>query len=117
MVVIWSVGRAQPCGCRSVAEAAARLRCAKFHGGLIVQGRMRSLVVVPLPVLLAEHFRLQHRSEGFPVQELVSKAAVKTFAIGILPRAAGRDAERLEPTPRNPLLLRQRRRNSAVAMR
>ena len=32
MVVMWSEGRAQPCGCRSVAEAAARLCCANSTG-------------------------------------------------------------------------------------
>ena len=58
---------------RSGGSRKAALR--ELHGGLVVERRMRSLLVVPLPVLLAEHFRLQHRGEGFPVQELVAKAA------------------------------------------
>ena len=47
----------------------------ELHGGLVFQRRMGALVVVPVPVLLAEDFRLHHRREGFTVEELVAEAA------------------------------------------
>ena len=58
---------------RSGGSRKAALR--ELHERLVVQRRMRSLVVVPLPMLFAEHFGFQHRGKGFPVQELVPKPA------------------------------------------
>ncbi len=48
---------------------------------------MRAFLVVPVPVLLAEPFCLQHRGEGFAVEELVPEAALEALTISILPRA------------------------------
>lgn len=67
---------------------------------------MRTLLVVVLAVLLAEHFRLQHAGEGFPVQELIAEPAVEAFAVSVLPRAARLNVKRLEPAPCDPLLHR-----------
>ncbi len=64
-------------------------------------------MVVPVPVLPAEYFCLQHGGEGFTVEELVPEPAVKALAAGILPRAARLDVERFEPVPRDPVLHRQ----------
>src|SRR4051812_20200428 len=93
-----------------VRQAALR----ELHGRLVVQRRMRPLVVVPLAMLLAKHFGLQRRDEGFAAQELVPKAAVKALAIRILPRTAGLDVERLEPAPCDPVLHRQGHEFGAV---
>ena len=48
------------------------------------------------PVVFAEHFGLQHRSESFPVQKLVPELAVETLAAGVLPLTAGFDVEGFE---------------------
>ena len=48
----------------------------ELHWRLVFQRGVRTLMVVVLAVLLAEHFRLQHAGEGFAVQELIAEPAV-----------------------------------------
>jgi len=62
------------------------------------------VLVVAAPVVLPEHFGFEQSAKEFAVEELVAKPAVKTFAVGILPRRAGRDVERRKTPPLDPFL-------------
>ena len=58
---------------RSGGSRKAALRELRWR--LVFQGRVRSSVVVILPVFFAQDFCLQHGAEALPVQELVPKPA------------------------------------------
>ena len=52
---------------------------------------MRSIVVVFIAVLLAQHFCLQQAVEGFEVEELAAEAGVEALNIGVQPKASQLD--------------------------
>ena len=90
---------------RRLEPSGSRLMAARriLRRGAVTQRRMQPTVVVVVPKLASQHFRLQHAAEAFAVEELVAEAAVEALAISILPRAAGFDEERFEAALRHPV--------------
>src|SRR6266498_3941924 len=73
-------------------------------GGVVVEARVRSGLVVGAPVLLDDDRGFAHREKRLLVETLVPEAAVKALAHPILPGFArvdvrGRDARALQPPP------------------
>ena len=65
----------------------------EFRRGVVAQRRMRSLVAVFVTVLFAKHLGFRQARKELDVQELIPEARVETFAVSVLPRAAGLDEE------------------------
>ena len=57
---------------------------------------MQSLLIVAVPIFVAQHFCFCQRGEDLAVEQLITQAAVEALAIGVLPWAAGLDVESLE---------------------
>ena len=64
----------------------SKTACGELPWGQIPQGRVRPAVIVFLSILLSQYFCLHPVGEYLKVQELVSKAAVKTLNVSIFPR-------------------------------
>lgn len=61
---------------------------------LIQQRAMRALRVVVSPIVSDQDFSFRESREHFAVKQLITKARVKRFRIGVLPRAARFNVER-----------------------
>ena len=61
-------------------------------------------MVVFFPVLPAKDFCLQKTGEEFHIEELIPEACVEALTIGVLPRSAWFDVERLHSFVFDPLL-------------
>ncbi|MGE9268267.1 MAG: hypothetical protein ACQKBY_09230 [Verrucomicrobiales bacterium] len=82
------------------AEAGAALGSAReLCRGEPSQGRVRSLVVVFLPVLFAQNYRFLHAAVNFHVEKNDVEAGVQVFDVGVPPVAAGLDEAGLDPAP------------------
>ncbi len=71
--------------------------------GLVSQRTVRPAVIVRQLVILAQHPRLRQAGEQLTIQQLVPKPTVERLAVGILPRAARRDVQRLDAALRQEL--------------
>lgn len=70
----------------------------------MVQGTVRTNLVIGLPPTLDQHLRLQQRKEDLPVQQLVPKLAVERLHVPILPGTLRFDEQRLHTHLRQPSL-------------
>ena len=58
---------------------------------LVIEGTVRTSLVVEPPVLLTEHLGLQHGGEEFPVEQFVTEPTIEAFTEAVLPRSARLD--------------------------
>src|SRR3989454_10293526 len=75
-----------------------------LSGGVVVQARVWSGLVMGAAVLLDEDRGFVHGKERLLVETLVPEAAVKALAHAILPRLAGVNVGRRDALPREPPL-------------
>ena len=103
---MWWAGRAQPGGCRSVAEAAARLRCANSTGVWYSSEECGRSWLCLCRCCLPSTFASNTEAKASPFRNSSRNRQLKALAVGVLPRTTRLDVERLEPAPRDPLLHR-----------
>jgi len=69
---------------RSVAGPPGDTGGRELRRGLVAQRRVRPMVVVIQPMVLADHLRFLHAREQLPVQQLVAEAAAEGLGVAVL---------------------------------
>ena len=69
----------------------------EFIRCFIAQATVGSLPIIKKPIVFDDHAGFGNGKEGFLVETLLSKAAMKTFDKAILPRTARIDIQKITP--------------------